>query len=634
MAGAVLLAAANAWWWPPAAVGLVISQALIVTAWSDAKYGSILNAILLMPVVVVAMAAAPWGFRATYAREVASGLSRPSPSATPVTEADVAHLPAAVQRYLHFVGAVGKPRISNYRVRFRGMLRTGPDAPWMLIAAEQQSFVDPPGRLFLVHGSRFGVPMAAFHRYVGKAATFQVRIASLLTVVDARGPEMTRGETVTLFNDMCLLAAPTLVDTRIAWTEVDGQTVRATFSNAGNAVTATLSFDESGALTNFVSEDCYQTTDGKTYERLPWSTPVRDWREFEGRKVPAGGDAIWRTATGEYPYARFETVDVQIQRRPRLSCPIPGSPPQVGSHAEASWPRETGPAARPAGRQAGRHRRNLGIRRCIVATHCGEHAQREIGTMSEQPEGRATAPPGPAPVTPARRELHTWQRYVISAIIGFVLVLVLELLLHAWSAGPAQETEKLERVARLARYNTVLLNAPTSLRPWDVARNFFRRITSGTYSPLVLSWLEPFRWQSRRLDIAELERRAQELNHDAVDWSQLRAKEPALSYPGVHPVGFVLGMPDGLIFTVRRLYSGGATSGIFNTLMLLLALPFAFSVKTKVGETNWLFGLVLLPVVASLFGSFFWAVMWVASRVLSFLLVPAGARRGSSWRLE
>ena len=250
------------------------------------------------------------GFRAAYERDVAAGLRGRPPQAGPVTEADLAHLPAVVQRYLHFVGAVGRPRVWNYRLRFRGELRNDADSRWMKIRADQQSFVDPAARLFLVKGSMFGLPFEAFHRYVGPAATFKVRLASLLTVVNAAGPEMDQSETVTLLNDMCLLAPATLIDPRIAWDELDPLTVRATFGNAGNTVSAVLTFDESGALVDFVSDDRSRTTDGKTYERLRWSTPVRAWGTFDGRQLPVRAEAVWREGELAFAYARFEIVGI------------------------------------------------------------------------------------------------------------------------------------------------------------------------------------------------------------------------------------------------------------------------------------------------------------------------------------
>lgn len=42
---------------------------------------------------------------------------------------------------------------------------------------------------------------------------------------------MDKTETVTLFNDMCLMAPATLIDRRIQWQEIDRNSVKATFIN-------------------------------------------------------------------------------------------------------------------------------------------------------------------------------------------------------------------------------------------------------------------------------------------------------------------------------------------------------------------------------------------------------------------
>ena len=311
LASTGLILMARQEWWLPAIVGIVLSQVLIVATWNEAKAGTIVNVLLLLPVVVTALAAAPGGFRATYDHEVAARLRQPPAEIKLLTEADIAHLPAVVRRYLAFVGAVGKPQVWNYRLRFDGGLRNGPADEWMKVVMHQQSFVDPPARLFLVESSKFGIPFNAFHRYIGPEATFQVKLASLLTVVDARGPEMNQSETVTMLNDMCLLAPATLIDRRMKWEELDERNVRVTWTNEGNTVSAVLTFDPSGALVNFVSEDRSRTTDGKRFEKLRWSTPVQEWRDFNGRKLPYRAEASWNLPEGEFAYARFEIAEAE-----------------------------------------------------------------------------------------------------------------------------------------------------------------------------------------------------------------------------------------------------------------------------------------------------------------------------------
>jgi hypothetical protein len=43
---------------------------------------------------------------------------------------------------------------------------------------------------------------------------------------------MTQSETVTLFNNMCLMAPATLIDSAIVWEAIDARTTKARFTNA------------------------------------------------------------------------------------------------------------------------------------------------------------------------------------------------------------------------------------------------------------------------------------------------------------------------------------------------------------------------------------------------------------------
>jgi hypothetical protein len=228
-----------------------------------------------------------------------------------LAEADIGHLPEPVQRYLRYTGAIGKPQVRNFRARFRGRMKRKMDGSWMEIEARQHSFFDDPARVFYIRSSMFGIPFDGLHLYTGDSATMQIRVASLVPIVDARGEKMRQGETVTFFNDMCLLAPATLIDRAIEWETVDSLVARARFTNKGQTIAAALSFNEEGRLTNFQSNDRYLSSDGKTYSSYPWSTPVRTYRDFAGRKVPLDAEAVWHTPEGEFPYAQFTLEEIE-----------------------------------------------------------------------------------------------------------------------------------------------------------------------------------------------------------------------------------------------------------------------------------------------------------------------------------
>lgn len=254
--------------------------------------------------------------RAEYEREVSARLEAQAMAAggrpALLAESDLAHLPAAVQRYVQLSGAVGSPRVHNLRARFRGRIRSGPDEPWMSFEGEQHNFFDNPARLFYMNATRSGVPIQVFHRYAGASATMRVRIASLVPVVNAAGPEMDESETVTMLNDMCWLAPGSLISDRIQWQEIDSLLVRATFTNAGHTVHATLRFNSDGELADFVSDDrSAASADGKSFTRMRWSTPLYDYRDFGAHRASSRGEGRWHASTGEYSYIELELLDLE-----------------------------------------------------------------------------------------------------------------------------------------------------------------------------------------------------------------------------------------------------------------------------------------------------------------------------------
>jgi hypothetical protein len=302
--------------WIAGAAGLVLSQTLIVLTWRDAWAGTFANALLLVVVAHGFLTEGPWSFHARYLREARAGLARVGRVGT-ISESDLAPLPATVQHYLRQVGVVGQPHVQNYRVRFTGRIRSAPDAAWMPFKAEQQSFTDSPTRLFLMRARMYGIPVEAFHRLADGHATMEVKLAGLVPITNARGDEMDRAESVTLFNDMCLLAPGTLIDPTIVWQTVDAVTARARFTHGRHQITATLTFDDEGRLVNFESDDRVRVMPDGSSTPLRFSTPLRDYRPFGPLRLGGFGEARWRLPGGEFTYGEFTMQDVV------MNAPIP-----------------------------------------------------------------------------------------------------------------------------------------------------------------------------------------------------------------------------------------------------------------------------------------------------------------------
>jgi|GEM_PF-983567 len=91
--GAVgLLAAGVRRWWLAVAVAAVASQLVILTSWTDAKGGTLVNVVLLTAAVYGFAAHGPLSLRADYQRQTTAALTRRIDHAV-LTEADLARLP-------------------------------------------------------------------------------------------------------------------------------------------------------------------------------------------------------------------------------------------------------------------------------------------------------------------------------------------------------------------------------------------------------------------------------------------------------------------------------------------------------------------------------------------------------------
>ena len=261
--------------------------------------------IILMIGVVCSMLYFTQGAKRTYNDEITYGLNTYK-EADPgiLTEEDLKLLPGPVQKYLRYTGVVGKPKIWNFRGTFDGRMKT--NNGWMNITAEQYNFFKNPTRMFYIKGGMFGIPFYGIHAYKDQTGYMLIKALGLIPVVNGRGPEMNQGDCVTLFNDMCLLAPASLIDKRIIWETVDDLTVKAKFCNGSITVSAVLYFNGSGELINFESDDRYLSNTGATYEKLRWSTPIKEYRDMDGVRLASNAEAVWTMADGSlFKYAGF-----------------------------------------------------------------------------------------------------------------------------------------------------------------------------------------------------------------------------------------------------------------------------------------------------------------------------------------
>jgi hypothetical protein len=311
LSAGLIAVGAPTWWWAAALLGAAVSQTAIVSSWSDAKAGTAVNVLLVVASVYGFASVGPTSFHAQWRDRSALALAEAAQDHAPLTERDLADLPTPLAAYLRRSGAVGQPRVTSFVATFHGRIRSGPGQAWMPFAGRQvNSFGLRPQRLFIMDAKRSGLPVTVLHQYNDATATMRAKVLSLVPVVDAAGPEMNRGETVTVFNDLVAFAPGAIVDAPIQWTAVDSSHVRGVLTVGDESVSAVLTFDTDHRLVDFVSQDRSRaSSDGRSFTPLPWSTPLSDHREIRGHLVPMAGEARWEAPA---PEGSFTYVDLDL----------------------------------------------------------------------------------------------------------------------------------------------------------------------------------------------------------------------------------------------------------------------------------------------------------------------------------
>jgi hypothetical protein len=302
---AIMFSFKHSYWWLFCVLAVVSSQVLIISFWQDAKFGTIANVIILMAAII---GYSTYKYYSIYQQDVKTGLQQKGYfHNSDLTETDIRELPEPVKKYLRFTGSIGKPKVNNFKIEFSGKIRKDEQSEWMPLRSEQYNFMQTPTRLFFMKAIMKGLPVAGYHCFKNGDAFMDIRLFSLLKVQYQAGVEMHVSETVTFFNDMCCLAPPTLIDKRIKWLAVEGNKVKASFTNNYITVFAWLYFNDKGELTNFISQDRYASDTGKQY---PWATPLKDYQEINGYKLMGNAETIYSYPDRDLVYGTFKLTKV------------------------------------------------------------------------------------------------------------------------------------------------------------------------------------------------------------------------------------------------------------------------------------------------------------------------------------
>ncbi len=272
----------------------------------------LIGIVILFVLFIVGSYIARFVFYQNIEKEVEEIFSKVENKNEIVTKEDVERLPKNVQKWLQYSGVIGKKRITAVRLKQKAEMRLAEDKAWMPVQAEQYFTSQEPSFIWKanIKAAPF-IHISGRDKYENGKGNMLIKVLSLFTVADSKGKEIDQGTLLRYLAETIWFPSAALNE-YLTWEEIDEQNAKATMTYGDITASGVFTFNSEGEVVKFEAER-YGVFDGEI--RLEtWSIPVRDYKQFEGIKIPTKGNVTWKLDTGDFNWFNFEVTEIEYNR--------------------------------------------------------------------------------------------------------------------------------------------------------------------------------------------------------------------------------------------------------------------------------------------------------------------------------
>jgi Family of unknown function (DUF6544) len=261
--------------------------------------------------VIAAAMVAVMTLDARFGREIADAvrLLRASP---PSAVVDPGKLPPQVRAFAERAVADSPEIPVTIDLDQRAEMRLEPDGQWLPVAARHVAAIRTPG--FVWRATAPMMPMVrvkAYDALVGGKGRLVVRLLGAISVADASGPQVSRGEAMRYLAELPWTPHAILANSALRWRVIDARTIEVSTDSAGGPATVRLTFDDAGDIVVAESEDRPRDVDGR-FVPTRWRGIFSDYGIVDGVRLPRRAEVSWILEDGADAYFRAEIVGVEL----------------------------------------------------------------------------------------------------------------------------------------------------------------------------------------------------------------------------------------------------------------------------------------------------------------------------------
>ncbi|MGB3343214.1 MAG: DUF6544 family protein [Aequorivita sp.] len=307
-AAAFLLSVQSNYWWLIGLVGVIISQFLIVIYWSDAKFGTILNVIIL---ISITLAYSSYSFKKKVSDETAKMLENSYVSNTNIITAQmIQDLPIIVQKWLVNSGTVGKVAVRKvYLEQDLQILMKPAQKNWSNGKAKQYFTVDPPAFNWSVNLKMNSMlDVVGRDKFENGKGEMTIKLFSLFSIANTKNNEKVNQATLQRYLAEIVWFPSSALSHYITWKTIDQHSAEATMEYSGTKGSGVFHFDDTGNFKKFVA---LRFKDAKDAEPTEWTVTATKTEPRNGIKIPVESKAEWKLDNGNWTWLKLKITSIK-----------------------------------------------------------------------------------------------------------------------------------------------------------------------------------------------------------------------------------------------------------------------------------------------------------------------------------
>lgn len=309
----------NEYWWLTAIIGILISQILIFSFWQYAKFGTILNIIILLVSIV---ALAEFVFDRSTNREIDELFSDITiKEHSTISIEMISHLPLPVQKWITSSGLIGKEKIGSVRLQQKALMKMKPEQEnWTKAYAEQYFTVDRPAFIWKVN-----MQMMPFLSISGRDKLLEgkgemlIKFLSVFPVVNSGDNKKINSATIQRYLGEMVWFPSAAFCKYVTWEIIDDCTAKASITHKGTTGSGVFYFDERGNLIKFSALRFMGDEADSTLKE--WIITVRENKIINGIKIPKKLEVTWRLEGGDWTWLKLELTDIEYNKTNKYQNP-------------------------------------------------------------------------------------------------------------------------------------------------------------------------------------------------------------------------------------------------------------------------------------------------------------------------